>query len=190
MPSHGGATTRRARFLWIRAKYLAREHKHQRRNWKWKKKPGTEDYIRDGRKWEHVKGPPVGVRCKIALSYNAGPILPIATFFPFTVAPAAYRVPPFVTITGFAYLATLALGHHFTFAVNGYYRRQVQSRRKRPRDQRNTAFNRRITGCNWYVFRNGYFPDDDPLSRSPSESEGALGAPPYPLPWPVPLGYT
>lgn len=189
MASHGGNTTRRGRFLWLRARYLNRVEIWRRYSWTWQSNPTTPKRVRLNRKWSLARGAKVAVRCKVSLSYNYALLFFDLPPGYWTLTPAAWARPAVVKIVWPFYLARYALGHHHRHAVIGYHRRPVKTAKKRPRDPRNTAFNRRITGCNWHLFRQGYFPDDDVLSRRPNVTDFQNGVPPYPHPWPVPLGY-
>jgi hypothetical protein len=191
MPTPKSKTTRRARYLYNRALYLERERVWRVHGWNWGVNPVTGKAKRFSRKWVHVRGSKIDQRLVNGATYDG-------TFdFPFTpdsglveVSSAGPRRPPHVSLNPLYPHPEPPKWAHYSFALIGFHKRGVKSRSKRPRDARNTAFNRRITGCNFYYWQNGFFPNDDPLGRRPSQSDVAGGASPDgDGHWPSPLGY-
>lgn len=187
----GGRTTRRARFEYLRTKYLHRKFVWERYSYTWASFLTTPKRVRTGRKWMIVSGPRLGTpRTQWPLDVTQLLIPPL--FFSFLlVYPAGSGMPPHVAWLFPPYLAYKAAGYHSRRALVGFHKRSVLIRQKRPRDPRNTAFNRKVTGANWYYFRTGgYFPDWDVLGRHPNETDAGNGVPAGTTVWPVPLGYT
>ena len=184
-------TTRRERHLYLHGRYLQLERLHQAKNWKWEFDPGVGHTVRVGRKWNHRRGEKFKVLCVTARTYNAfiNPVWFPAAAEVIPPGPGPRRPPhvrfKFPRVWGIAPSWT-----HQQRGVLGYHVKRVKTRRKRPRDARNTAFARRITGCNFHYFMTGYFPDDDPLNRHPNASDVQNGENPDPTrQWPSPLGY-
>lgn len=191
MPSHGGNTTRRARFLWIRRKYRRQEQKNWQR-WKWAVKSlTTPKRPRIQRKWYPNVGPLVEQHCIIALSYGATPINPPFFVAPVTVTPAGRASPPHVSFRPGWTEGQEISGYHSRQPFFEYHCRPVGSWKKRPRNRFFTAFNLTVSRYNLaYFFNGGYFEDDDVLGRHPNLTDFADGDPPADSLWPVPLGYS
>ena len=191
MPRPKELTTRRERYLYDRELYRAREFKWRTKSWHWARDIDTGRVYRVYRKWEHFRGPKIDQRLVNGKTYNYGqPYEWWVSPAHFTISKAGPRRPPHVAWNSAPVWGTPPQWTHQRFPVLGYHRRGVKTRSKRPRDARNTAFNRRVTGCNWYYFRTGFFPVDDVLGRLPNEETWEEGDP-YEGPgfWPSPLGY-
>lgn len=184
-----GNTTRRQRFRYLKALYLRRELLFQR-SWRWLPKSlVTPKRPRDGHKFHIIRGPNLGSPTSRWPFVFDGLLLP-PVLWPFVqIAPIDNHNPPHVKFTLPSYLAMVALNKHTRFAIVGYHKRRVRTRSKRQRDPRNTSFNLRVSGSNFFYFRNGCFSDNDVLHRHPNETDIANGAPFPTDPWPIPLGY-
>lgn len=189
MPSHGGATTRRERYKWIRRKYLNRRRKWLRYSWRWRKNLTTPKSERLYRKWIQSVGPVVPQRCIVALSYDADIPLPWPLGLPYSLTPAGRAMPPHIKNLFLPYIAAEAAGKHHQDAWLGYHLRPVKSRGKRTRNTFWTAHNRRIMGGNWVFFRTGWYADDDVLGRRPNDTDRLNGVPTPGTLWPVPSGF-
>ena len=180
-------TTRRGRFLYRRHRYMRALDRLRSYKWQWvHSNPGGNK--RQGLKTWLVT-PGMQRPCDVSsASYNATP----HAFPPFVLAwevtAKGRGSPPHVKITSPLYLLRRADGQHQSFAFLEYHARSVRAIRKLTTRKR-SAHERKITGANWHLHREGYFPDWDVLGRHPNMTDAAGGAPPYPLAWPVPLGY-
>lgn len=190
MPFPGGHTTRRARYLYLRNLYLAREQAYRHRWWVWTPAPLPTHHRRAGRKFDIDRGPAIKQRLVNGKTYDG-------TFNPgwhpvlgFTdLSQAGPRRPPHVTQLVHPPPPPPPKWSHPTGAVIGFHKRGVKTRKKKPRNPFWTAFNLRVSGCNWHYFTQGYYPDADVLNRRPNMNDAANGVPPGPPGWPDPLGY-
>lgn len=180
-------TTRRGRFLYRRQRYLMRVSKWQNRKWKWSRDPDGVS-IRIGLKL--LDGPwPLQLPCGVSSkSYDASPDFTDVFFVLPVVSEAGRAMPPHVKFTSEWYQDMRAAGVHQSSALYGYHAKRVRAMQRVGRWP-NSAFNRRITGCNYHYRVVGYYPDDDPLGRRPNDTDRANGVPRGPEGWPNPLGY-
>jgi hypothetical protein len=84
-----------------------------------------------------------------------------------------HKDPPHVKIILGSYVMTVAAGHHWKFALA-----KVHLRRPMRWGQKIGRMNgaaRREWGAKWFAIRNGFFPDWDPLGRSPNAATIAAG---------------
>jgi len=96
---------------------------------------------------------------------------------------------PSVKITSPWYLAMRTAGRHQHGAFVRFFAKRVRRFGVKAKHRKQSAQARKITGCNWFYFLNGFFADDDVLGRHPNETEVANGAPYGETLWPDPLGY-
>jgi hypothetical protein len=184
------ATTRRQRHLRLYVLYILRERHHRARNYTWTFDEDAGHTVRADRKWQHVRGPKWQPLTVTARTYNATPspaIHPAGTVL--NQGEIGPRRPPHIRFKFPRVWGVAPSWTHQQAAVISYHVKRVQTRNKRPRDARNTAFNRRVTGCNWFFFLNGYYPADDVLDRHPRFEDINPQNPPPTRVWPVPLGY-
>jgi hypothetical protein len=81
--------------------------------------------------------------------------------------------PPHVKIVAGWYVAAVAAGQHLEFAYAGVHLRRPM--RWGQKIGRMSGAARRQWGAKWFAIRNGYFPDWDPLGRSPNAATIAAG---------------
>jgi hypothetical protein len=191
MPRPKSLTTRRARYLYDRQLYLDRERRHRDQNWFWSRHPVTGVKSKTGGKWVHIRGPKISQRLVNGKTYNGTFNFPyVPNFGVVILSEVGPRRPPHVALfPGFPHPEP-PKWTHYKYALITFHRRGVRTRNKRPRDPRNTKHNRRVAGCNYFYWNNGYFPDDDPLNRRPNETDFLNGDPTDPSgEWPSPGGY-
>lgn len=186
-----GHTTRRQRHLYLQGLYLRRARTAYERNARWKQRDENGHTRKSGLKWVHVVGLPYKLPYKYSGTFVASPFVPLGLGLgPSLVAPVGPRRPPHVKYNvPRPWLNLPGKWKHPARAEIGYHRRTVKTRRKRRRDARNTRYNRRITGCNFFFFRHGYYPDGDVAHRRPQLADVDPLNPPEPGTWPDPLGY-
>lgn len=180
-------TTRYARYLYRRDRYLRRMRKRRLKKWHTHKIPGVLARVKTLKNLVPLgpkqSGPGVSSR-----SYNAMPALNVLPYT-YVVSDASGYRPPHVRITGPLYLFLRALGRHQRVALIRFHAKRVHCNGTHIVVRRSTARDRQITGCNYFYFFNQCFRDTDVLGRHPNETDVAGGVPSGPSGWPVPLGY-
>lgn len=184
-------TTRYARYVWMRERFLRRRRRWEIKRQLWAKNDLGKNYFVGYR--PHLplldKQAPANVSSK---SYNAvlltWPIFPL----PYTLNEIGPRNPPSLTSTWQPYIDMRAMNRHPRGALYRLHARRVRKCGIWARPYRRTKRERQITGANWHFWRtNGYFPDWDVLQRHPNMTDAANGEPPEVTDngWPQPLGY-
>lgn len=189
MPSHGGNTTRRARFIWLRRKYRKLEQKWYVHGWRWRHGGTGVYHFRLVRVRQLQIGAIVPLRIEPYKNFVSGLdpwTLPVP---PFILDAQGYASPPSVTIPGAGYVAMRADGKHQRKPLVGFQKKPVKRRKSPPRNAFWSAFNRQVAGCNWVFHFNGLYPDTDVLGRHPNFTDFANGAAPSNDPWPIPSGF-
>lgn len=181
-------TTRRARWLLRRQKYLRRSLKWRSRKYKWTHS-GTPDNPGkriDVQPFPHTPGhqAPQAITLK-HWHASPDPVFPVT----FIVTAEGHFHPPFVTITNGWYAVMRAHQIHQNSAYVGYDKAAVIRRPVHLLTRKKTALQRRITGCNFHFWRNGFFPPGDVLGRNLYDPWGGTTYPTTPGGWPDPLGY-
>ena len=189
MPSHGGATTRRGRYLWLCARSTLRERYYRYAGWRWDSFPTTPRRVKTGRKWILPKGPKIYQRLKKGKRQGHGGWPLLYDLWIHTLESAEYQRPPIVKLLASPTRDPVYYKRHFPVKHVAYHIKPQIARGKPPRNKRYTAFNLRVSGSNWFYLRNQYYSDNDVLARRPNETDYNNGEPLGPPGWPVPLGY-
>lgn len=181
-------TTRRGRYLYRRAKYKRRRDRAYRSGYTWATAVGhTVPYLTHVRTGRKHKLEPLGkmhVQGVSSKSYDATPTSP-GSWSPtllYSVSPAGPKHPPHVAFTGPFWPVYAHRRSHPRYPIIGYHARRVNYWGHRP--WRMTGLQRQIWAAGGIAYREGYFPDWDPLGRHPTLDEVDGGADPYSGPFP------
>lgn len=101
---------------------------------------------------------------------------------PFTVSPVGYRQPPHITLPAPFHRPNAFVPSSADYELIGYHRRRLQKWERKP--NRLTKEQRAIWLANNQAWREGIFPDWDPLQRHPNNDDINAGAPLYSGPFP------
>lgn len=175
--------TRREKFLKLRARFIRRRERARSVNSKW----GSRLVFGKTKRLAYVVvWSADGMQSP--QSENPGPyswndfLTPGLPAVPFTVAEVGFQKPPHVAVSPPHQRPNQFVGSSADYPVVGYHRKAVQRWKRKP--NRLSKEQRAVWLANNYAWREGYFPDWDPLQRHPTGADIDNGEPYYSGPFP------